>query len=487
LIPPHLVPSTPAPQPKAVPTGVAVRVLRSAPLKLCVQEAQARGDKVMPVCEQREIQTQMVNLIRDATDFVYIENQFYQTAFGIPSIDVEVRPGQADLTSGPMKFMKESRMNRIKSELSSAGGAGGKVLFPANEIGKALGDRITRAVRWGRPFHVYMVLPVHPEGRLDDITIVGQIHWTMQSLVFADYSLINCVRRAIAARKLCKNPLSEDAWDEALRGAGTPSGKKAPYENVTEAEWSKYLTLLNLRTCERVDGAVRTEQIYIHSKLLIVDDRHVILGSANINDRSQSGKRDSELAVMLFDNEKEKKTISKYICCVNTLARQLRVGLWRKHFALDGANEIVKAAKDMTAFIERPAAEATIKAIQKLASENAEIYEKVFVHVPWSKTNGLTGKQTGASIWPVCLMGADAPERAKLMPFHNDFWLPENVSLIEPKGITGFFTKLPINWTIGENNHPGKMSVMALTQNESRQLNSPLPADLKAQNQTGNA
>jgi len=30
---------------------------------------------------------------------------------------------------------------------------------------------------------------------------------------------------------------------------------------------------------------------------MIVDDLHVILGSANINDRSLSGKRDSELAV----------------------------------------------------------------------------------------------------------------------------------------------------------------------------------------------
>jgi phosphatidylserine/phosphatidylglycerophosphate/cardiolipin synthase-like enzyme len=34
-----------------------------------------------------------------------------------------------------------------------------------------------------------------------------------------------------------------------------------------------------------------TEQIYIHSKLLIVDDRLVICGSANINDRSMLGKR----------------------------------------------------------------------------------------------------------------------------------------------------------------------------------------------------
>ena len=32
---------------------------------------------------------------------------------------------------------------------------------------------------------------------------------------------------------------------------------------------------------------------------MIVDDRKVILGSANINDRSMNGNRDSELAVLI--------------------------------------------------------------------------------------------------------------------------------------------------------------------------------------------
>lgn len=32
---------------------------------------------------------------------------------------------------------------------------------------------------------------------------------------------------------------------------------------------------------------------------MIIDDRKVILGSANINDRSMSGGRDSELAVLI--------------------------------------------------------------------------------------------------------------------------------------------------------------------------------------------
>lgn len=42
-----------------------------------------------------------------------------------------------------------------------------------------------------------------------------------------------------------------------------------------------------------------TELIYVHSKLLIADDSIVICGSANINDRSLLGERDSEIAVYI--------------------------------------------------------------------------------------------------------------------------------------------------------------------------------------------
>lgn len=478
-IPAELVPEAP-PRVNQKPTGVAVRVLRSAPRKLCLQEAQARGDRVLPVLEQHEIETQMVNLIKGATDFIYIENQFYQTGFGVPSIDVSSKKA-AELTSGPMKYMYGSRMNRLKSELSSAGFAPGRVLLPVNDIGNALGIKIAEKVRWDQPFHVYLVLPVHPEGRLDDITVVGQIHWTMQSLVFADHSLINTVRRAIAARKLCKNPMSDDQWAAAMSAAGQKIGKNpAPYEKIGEDQWNDYLTLLNLRTCEEIgegkNKAVRTEQIYIHSKLLIVDDRHVIIGSANINDRSQSGKRDSELAVMLFDTDEISKPLRDVTTRVNTLARQLRVDLWSKHFALKAANKIVLAATEMKEAIELPAATATIKAIQALASSNAAIYAATFPHVPWSHTNKDSGEQTGASIWPVCRKGAsekEAGERSRLMPFHQDFWKASAVKAKAPEGIFGFFTKLPINWTIGENNHPGDMSVMALTLNESNPADDP--------------
>ncbi|KAG8990617.1 hypothetical protein FRB93_003164 [Tulasnella sp. JGI-2019a] len=46
-----------------------------------------------------------------------------------------------------------------------------------------------------------------------------------------------------------------------------------------------------------------TELLYIHTKLMIVDDRRVIMGSANINDRSQKGDGDSEIALVVEDTD----------------------------------------------------------------------------------------------------------------------------------------------------------------------------------------
>jgi phospholipase D1/2 len=67
--------------------------------------------------------------------------------------------------------------------------------------------------------------------------------------------------------------------------------------------WQNYVQFLSLRTHGRlVESSIpRTEIIYIHSKLMIIDDDAVIVGSANINDRSMKGKRDSEVCVISRD------------------------------------------------------------------------------------------------------------------------------------------------------------------------------------------
>ena len=58
---------------------------------------------------------------------------------------------------------------------------------------------------------------------------------------------------------------------------------------------NNYISVCSLRQKGELLGTPVTELIYIHSKLIIVDDKILICGSANINDRSLLGSRDSEV------------------------------------------------------------------------------------------------------------------------------------------------------------------------------------------------
>lgn len=64
--------------------------------------------------------------------------------------------------------------------------------------------------------------------------------------------------------------------------------------------------------------------IYIHSKLLIVDDMYTIIGSANINDRSQTGNRDSEVCILITDKEFIPSKMNGQVYEAGTFAYSLR-------------------------------------------------------------------------------------------------------------------------------------------------------------------
>ncbi|XP_029568336.1 phospholipase D1-like [Salmo trutta] len=72
---------------------------------------------------------------------------------------------------------------------------------------------------------------------------------------------------------------------------------------VMEACWINYISFCGLRTHADLDDRVVTELIYVHSKLVIVNNHTIIISSANINDRSMLGKRDSEMAVVVEDSD----------------------------------------------------------------------------------------------------------------------------------------------------------------------------------------
>lgn len=103
-------------------------------------------------------------------------------------------------------------------------------------------------------FRVFIILPLLPGFEGDVAGATGNAlrlitHWNYASICRAENSII---------RRLLK------------------AGVKTP---------SDYISFHSLRNHSMLDSNLITELIYVHSKLMIVDDKTVIIGSANINDR----------------------------------------------------------------------------------------------------------------------------------------------------------------------------------------------------------
>ncbi|KAI2472482.1 phospholipase D/nuclease [Annulohypoxylon bovei var. microspora] len=84
---------------------------------------------------------------------------------------------------------------------------------------------------------------------------------------------------------------------------------------------------------EEVDNWIQ-EELYVHGKLLIVDDRIVICGSSNLNDRSQLGSHDSELSIVMEDADKIQSVMDGQPFEAGRHAATLRRYLWREHLGL---------------------------------------------------------------------------------------------------------------------------------------------------------
>lgn len=97
-------------------------------------------------------------------------------------------------------------------------------------------------------------------------------------------------------------------------------------EDIRNVPWTPGST-------SEIDAFV-SEELYIHSKLLIADDRIVICGSANLNDRSQLGNHDSEIAIRIDDAQTIQSTMAGQPWPASKFASSLRRQIFRKHLGL---------------------------------------------------------------------------------------------------------------------------------------------------------
>ncbi|KAK5118948.1 hypothetical protein LTR62_000159 [Meristemomyces frigidus] len=120
--------------------------------------------------------------------------------------------------------------------------------------------------------------------------------------------------------------LSHANWDSVAQCymLDGPDLRDAPWDGDWQSEMDAFVS----------------EELYIHSKLLIADDRVVICGSANLNDRSQLGSHDSEIAVLIEDDREINSYMAGQPWKATQFAASLRRQIFRKHLGLLPPQEI---------------------------------------------------------------------------------------------------------------------------------------------------
>uniref|UniRef100_A0A8C0RTJ2 Phospholipase n=1 Tax=Canis lupus familiaris TaxID=9615 RepID=A0A8C0RTJ2_CANLF len=146
-------------------------------------------------------------------------------------------------------------------------------------------------------------------------------------------------------------------------------------------QWINYISFCGLRTHAELEGNLVTELIYVHSKLLIADDNTVIIGSANINDRSMLGRRDSEMAVLVQDTETVPSVMDGQAYPAGRFARGLRLQCFRV---------VLGYLSDPSENIQDPVSDKFFKEVWvATAARNATIYDKVFRCLPNDEVHNL--------------------------------------------------------------------------------------------------
>ena len=174
-----------------------------------------------------------------------------------------------------------------------------------NHIGDALVERIVRASQKRENWRAVIVIPLMPGFQ----NTVDQQDGTSVRLI------MQCQYRSIC------------------RGEASIFGRV----RAQGIEPEDYIQFYSLRSWGRIGPTKQlvTEQLYIHAKCMVVDDRVAIIGSANINERSMLGSRDSECAAIVRDTDMIWSTMNGEPYLVGRFAHTLRMRLMREHLGID--------------------------------------------------------------------------------------------------------------------------------------------------------
>ncbi|KAL4319648.1 hypothetical protein GQ457_18G003530 [Hibiscus cannabinus] len=225
----------------------------------------------------RSIQDAYINAIRRAKNFIYIENQYFVgSSFSWNSDDIKVQEVGA--------------LHLIPKELSL---------------------KIVSKIEAGERFTVYIVIPMWPEGVPNSQSVQAILDWQKRTIEM----MYKDVVQALQANGIEANPKDYLTFfclgnrERTVPGEYEPPERPEPHTDYDRAQRS------------------RRFMIYVHAKMMIVDDEYIIIGSANINQRSMDGARDTEIAMGAYQ--------PYHLSTTNKPARGqihgLRMALWYEH------------------------------------------------------------------------------------------------------------------------------------------------------------
>lgn len=248
-------------------------------------------------------------------------------------------------------------------------------IYVKNGIAERLFEKIMRAVKENKVFRVFVVMPLLPgfEGDVGGTSgnaVRAITHWNYSSINRGQYSLIS---RLISA------------------------GVEDPFQ---------YITFHSLRTHSVLNGTPITELIYVHSKLLICDDKTIICGSANINDRSLIGKRDSEVAVIITDESFEDGRMNGETFPSGLYAGRLRRFLFREHLGM-----LDPKPNTYSIDINDPISDQFYNGIwRRTSNRNTRIFDEVFKCIPTNNTETFVQLKNYLEEKPLCQTDVTAAE-----------------------------------------------------------------------------
>ncbi|RDX67345.1 Phospholipase D delta, partial [Mucuna pruriens] len=193
----------------------------------------------------QSIHTAYVREIRSAEHFVYIENQYFLgSSYHWPSYK---------------------------------NNAGANHLVPM-ELALKIASKISSNER----FSVYIVIPMWPEGVPTSAAVQEILFWQGQTMSMMYKIIADALKKAGLSNKY--HP--QDYLSFYCLGKREPQSSNKP----STPSPSENRALVSVKKFRRF-------MIYVHAKGMVVDDDYVIIGSANINQRSLDGSRDTEIAM----------------------------------------------------------------------------------------------------------------------------------------------------------------------------------------------